>query len=294
MKIGYPCINRAVGCTSNRTFRLARYTEERLLDTINENLECLERMLAFNVNHNLLFLRLGSGIVPFASHPICKKNWASHFGRELRNLGRFIRSYRMRISMHPDQFVVLNSPDGGVLERSMAELKYHCRLMDAMELSSKAKIQIHVGGVYTDKYRAMERFIDRFQLLDDNIKKRLVIENDDRLYSIKDCLEISRRVGIPIVADNLHHDCLNNEETMKEALGAAGETWKKRDGVPMVDYSSQEKGARRGRHAMSLDENHFKKFLKETEGLDFDIMLEIKDKEKSALKALRIFNTVKH
>jgi UV DNA damage endonuclease len=32
----------------------------------------------------------------------------------------------------------------------------------------------------------------------------------------------------------------------------------------------------------------FQVFIKEASGLDFDIMLEIKDKEKSALKALKV------
>jgi UV DNA damage endonuclease len=72
----------------------------------------------------------------------------------------------------------------------------------------------------------------------------------------------------------------------------AGKTWKKKDGVPMVDYSSQEKGKKEGMHAKSLNSRHFRKFLRETKDLDFDLMIEVKDKEKSALKALRIFNTL--
>jgi UV DNA damage endonuclease len=71
-------------------------------------------------------------------------------------------------------------------------------------------------------------------------------------------------------------------------------TWNRsKDGLPIVDYSSQDLGnerknkSRKGKHARRIEIRSFKKFLKETEGLDFDIMLEIKDKEKSALKALQ-------
>jgi UV DNA damage endonuclease len=133
----------------------------------------------------------------------------------------------------------------------------------------------------------------------DSIKRRLVIENDDRLYSLKDCLQISQQTGIPIVFDSFHHECYSNEEQqllLQIALQRAMSTWKSsEDGLPIVDYSSQDtrnkednKSSRKGKHAETIDTSLFRKFLKETEGLDFDIMLEIKDKEKSALKALEV------
>jgi UV DNA damage endonuclease len=65
-------------------------------------------------------------------------------------------------------------------------------------------------------------------------------------------------------------------------------TWKGNDGIPMIDYSSQEPGRRFGAHAIHIVEEDFRQFIKETMPVDFDIMLEIKDKEKSALAALDI------
>jgi UV DNA damage endonuclease len=76
-------------------------------------------------------------------------------------------------------------------------------------------------------------------------------------------------------------------------LELARQTWKKSDGVPMVDYSSQLPGHRQGAHAKSIDVQLFQDFLNHTKGLDFDIMLEIKDKEKSALKALEVLKEFK-
>jgi UV DNA damage endonuclease len=291
MKLGYPCINRSIGCTANSTFRLVSYSEELLVRKVSGNLACLRRILEFNAEKRLLFFRISSDIVPFASHPVCEFDWARHFREELRSIGKFVTEHGMRISMHPDQFVLLNSPREGVVERSVAELEYHCQVLDVMGLGPDAKIQIHVGGVYGDKAKATDDFVRGYRKLSQPLRKRLVIENDDRLYSLRDCLEVHRRTRIPVIFDSFHHEQLNEGESRAEAVSMAQRTWGKRDGDLMVDYSSQQKGQRRGKHAESIDLRHFRRFLRDTEGLDFDIMLEIKDKERSALKALRVLES---
>jgi UV DNA damage endonuclease len=307
MKIGYPCINNSVAHTSPSTFRLVSYSENRLIQTVRDNLIHLNQILKYNVKNNLLFFRISSDLIPFASHPICKFSWYKFFQSEFKQIGDYIKKYSIRITMHPDQFVILNSPDNKIVENSINELKYHCKVLDTMCLDDTAKVQIHVGGVYGNKLEARDRFIKTYnnnsKLVDDDndsIRRRLVIENDDRLYSLKDCLQINQQTGIPIVLDSFHHECYSNEEQtpllLQIALQKAMLTWKStKDGLPIVDYSSQDtrnkrdnKSNRKGKHAETIDTTLFRKFLKETEGLDFDIMLEIKDKEKSALKALGI------
>ena len=288
MKIGYPCINRGIGCTANSTFRLASYSEERLIQKVNNNLDCLFQILQYNVQNSLLFFRISSDLVPFASHPVCTFDWAEHFGGHFRKIGDFVKEHDMRISMHPDQFVVINALKDDVVERSVEELEYHCTILDRMALDSNAKIQIHLGGVYGDKPSALDRFIERYRSLSKALQSRLVIENDDRSYSLKDCLLVHEKIGIPIIFDAFHHQCLNNGETMRQGLQLSASTWQESDGIPMVDYSSQQTGQRPGSHAKTLSTALFKKFLHESRGFDFDLMLEIKDKEMSALKALKI------
>ncbi len=267
------------------------YSEERLIQTAQDNLDCLLKILKFNVRHDLLFFRITSDLIPFASHPICRFDWHAHFSLKLKEIGRYIKTNNIRISMHPDQFTLINSIDNGVFERSVSELMYHAEVLDSMGLDSSAKIQIHVGGVYGNKKTSMKRFVKRLERIPESVTERLVIENDDRNYTLKDCIHISNDTGLPVLFDLFHHQVNNLGEAVGKAFSMFYGTWKPRDGLPMVDYSSLRLEARKGSHAESIDLKRFSEFLEETKQYDFDIMLEIKDKEKSALKAEHLLRT---
>lgn len=110
MKIGYPCINTSIPRDTPSMFRLAFYSEGRLIQIVKDNLNHLAKILKYNVDHDLLFFRISSEIVPFASHPICKFSWDKYFQSEFEEIGNYIKNHHIRISMHPDQYVVINSP----------------------------------------------------------------------------------------------------------------------------------------------------------------------------------------
>ncbi len=219
-------------------------------------------------------------------------DWKSLFKDELIRIGKFIKENNFRISMHPDQFILLNSLKKEIFERSLKELIYHDELLTLMELDKSAKIQIHVGAIYDDKRSSIERFINRFKNLPESLKSRLCIENDEKLYDINDCLYIYEKIGIPIIFDYFHFRCNIRGEDLLLTLEKVSKTWKKEDGVMMVDYSSQEKGAKKGTHAKSIDLKDFEEFIKITRPFDFDLMFEIKDKEKSAIKALKYLKKI--
>lgn len=284
MKIGYPCINYSINCSPNRTFRLKSYSEERLRDIIKNNLICLKEILNFNKKENLKFFRISSETIPFASHEVISIEWFKEFKSDLKEIGDFIRKNDFRVSMHPDQFILINSIKEDVFLRSVKELEYHVIVLDTMEIDFSHKVQIHIGGVYGDKNSSIDRFLKRYDTLPDFIKKRLCIENDDKYYDVTSAIKISKEKGIPIIFDYFHYKCNNNGEEIMSFFDEVVKSWKKDDGIPMVDYSSQEKGARKGTHATKIDIKDFEEFLKITRPYDFDIMLEIKDKEKSAIK----------
>jgi UV DNA damage endonuclease len=288
MRIGYPCINRSIGCTPSKTFRLASYSDDRLRDTVAANLACLQKILAYNKEHGFLFLRITSDLVPFASHPVCTFPWQEFFSDTFAELGNYCREHGFRISMHPDQFVLLNTPDGEILGRSIDELEYQVEVLNLMGLDRTAKVQIHIGGVYGDKAASMNRFVETYSRLDNSITSRLVIENDERLYSVADCSAINERCGVPVIFDTFHHSLLNHGEPLEDVLMRLQKSWNERDGLPMIDYSTQQEGKRAGAHAEQIEPDHFMDFLVQSRPHDFDLMLEIKDKEKSAATALSL------
>jgi UV DNA damage endonuclease len=293
IKIGYPCINLTLECSGNKTFRLKSYSPEKLIQTVTNNLNCLFDMLVFNQNNNIKFFRISSDLIPFASHPICTFNWQNYFKNDFKKIGTYINENDMRISMHPDQFIILNAKDMKIVNRSIKELEYHAELLDLLGLNSTAKIQLHVGGVYNDKSASIERFIKQYNKLSPKIKKRLVIENDDKSYSTQDCLEINRRLGIPILFDVFHHILNNNGEAVAEALKSIYKTWGTHDGCPMIDYSSQQSKGKKGQHTAHIDLKDFNSFMEHIKASNVDIMLEIKDKEQSAIKAIRYLQDTK-
>lgn len=289
-RIGYPCVNRTLPCSGSRTFRLANYSPERLIETTRANVECLREMMAFNVAHGLRFFRVSSDLVPFGSHPVLDVDWQSHFAADLAEIGEVARAHGFRLSMHPDQFVLVNALDEDIFARSVAELAYHADVLDALGVDATHKIQIHVGGVYGNKQASLDRFVRRFDALPEKVRRRLAVENDDRLYDLQDCLEIHRRTGMPVIFDTFHHEINNRGESLAEGFGLAAATWGGERGPLMMDYSSQEPGGRPGKHAESIDLPHFEAVLGVLRGLGLaaDIMLEIKDKEISALRAVEL------
>ena len=294
MKIGYACQNLTLGCSSAQSFRLINYSEKRLVETIDANLKCLLEILNYNKDHNIYFFRISSDLIPFASHPVNNFSWNKKYKPIFKEIGNFIKANQMRVCTHPDQFIILNSLDMNVLHNSIRELNYHAQLFELMNLDYSHKIQIHLGGAYGDKKASTERFIKEFKSLPNILKKRLAIENDDRIYTVEDCLNVSKIVNIPVVVDYLHYAINNTGQSFRETLHQAVKTWQEEDGAPIVDFSSQAEGKRPGAHADSIDIKEFKRFIDQTNGIRYDLMLEIKDKEKSAIRTIKYLDKNKN
>jgi UV DNA damage endonuclease len=287
MYIGYPCSNLSLRASASKTFRLASYSEDRLIETIEANLTALQRYLEWNVEHDIHFFRISSGTIPFASHPVMTFDWRTHFSDRFAEIGQFIAAHAIRINVHPGQYTLLNSPRPEVAEQSVAELVYHAELLDLLGLDHTHKVQIHVGGVYGDKPAAIARFVEAHVQLPEPVRSRLVIENDERQYNLADTMRIHAATDVPVLFDVLHHRLYNEGESLPEAFATVIPTWEGH-GLPMIDYSSQDPTKQRGAHTATIDLDDFATVLDAMDDREVALMLEIKDKETSALKAIAL------
>lgn len=288
MKIGYYCKNWSLDLSGGRSFETSSYSEERLMRMVESNLQSLERILHFNAAHNLLIYRISSHLVPHASNPVCQFDWQEHFAEDFMRIGEFIRKNNIRICMHPDQLTYINTRDEAIFEKSALEILYHTQVLDLMGLDMSAKIILHVGGIYGDKEKSLERFAERFNRLHEAITNRLVIENDERNYDVKDCLALHEMTGVPVLLDTLHNEINTSNIPLGQILKLVSKTWDASDGLPIIEYSEQWPGERVGRHSQSISVSQFRDFVADTQQFDYDVILEVEDTELSALEAVKV------
>jgi UV DNA damage endonuclease len=272
LRVGYACVHTGLPSAA-RTMRLANASPERLREVTALNLDALEEILRWNREQGIEVFRISSNTIPFGSHPVNTVRWWEEFGPRLAELGRAMEG--MSISTHPGQYTVLGSARSEVVEASLAELEYQALLLRSFGLDTSHKLVIHLSG-------APERFEAAVERLSNDARARLTVENDER-WSLEDVLA----VGLPVVFDAFHHQLRPSfpELDLRGAVLVAAETWSSRQ---EVHFSTQEPGKRPGAHSETLDEASFSEFAAAVGDLPLDCVLEVKDKERSALRALQL------
>lgn len=257
-----------------RINKLRRLTYENLANTL--------RILRYNYAHAIAVYRLTSKLVPLATHPIAA-GWCfqDEFATEWQEIGNYVKNHNLRISAHPDHYTLLNSPKADVLSAALQDLDYHVTMLEAMNLPSEPQLVIHVGGLYKEKASALARFIAQFMQLPDRIRLRLMLENDDKIYTAADVLRLCQTVGCPMVLDIHHHSCNNSGEDLADLWPTIIKTWN--NTIPKIHVSSPKSNTQMRNHADNIrlsDILPFLLFAKELQQ-DFDVMIEAKNKDQA-------------
>lgn len=210
---------------------------ERLSEIVLHNANSLKEALEYCARNQIGAFRVKSEIFPLRTHPAA--------GYELNELPEwekihslfeksclFAKKHDIRLTFHPDQFVVLNSPRPEVVTSSIGELEHHGEMA---ELLGADVINIHAGGVYGDKKAALKRLEKNIGRLSTRVCQRLTLENDDKSYSPADLLPFCRNIGLPFVYDVHHHRCFQDGTSEEKTTDAALITW---DREPLFHVSS--------------------------------------------------------
>lgn len=210
--------------------------------------------------------------------------------RDLAAAKSLAQRHGIRLSFHPDQFVVLSSPDPAVVEKSVAELEYQGLLAGKVGADT---IILHGGGFYGDKSAALSRLRRSFSNLSEAVRQRLALENDDRVYNVRDLLPVCGDLSVPLVYDVHHHRCNPDGLTEEEATDVVLGTWERCGREPYLHISSPKNGWSGGPpepHADYVDAPDFPPcWLPLTATVD----VEAKAKELAVLKLMRDLGLLK-
>ncbi|MFQ4145703.1 UV DNA damage repair endonuclease UvsE [Chlorogloeopsis sp. ULAP02] len=218
-----------------RTITRTRYlqlSEEQRANTLKElyrdNLQRLDRALTFCQQYKIQLYRMPSGLFPMSDmEDEIGANILEEMSADLAKIGQRAEKLRIRMVLHPDQYVVLSSDSKEVVATSIKILERHARTMDLMSLPRSVWSLMNIHG---GKSQRSEQLVRVILELPENVKSRLTLENDEYAYSASEILAVCKSAGVPMVFDAHHHICHENLDSydhpsVAEMLAAARETW---------------------------------------------------------------------
>ena len=288
IRLGYVALSNVLE-TSSKTISYTEFNKNKDLNKIKkiitDNLINLNNIINYNIKNNIHFYRITSNLIPLATLELF--DYIDNYKKYYDIIKENIKKSNMRVDMHPDQFCVLNSTKKEVVENSIKILKYHYNILEALGVKNKVII-LHVGSSVLGKENSIKRFINNFNKLPKYLKESIAIENDDKIFNIKDCLYISNKLNIPFILDYHHHICNNDNINLYDCINEIFQSFKI---TPKIHFSSPKNKTKKEfrSHHEYIDINSFIDFLKKIENInyDIDIMIEAKGKDDALFRLVR-------
>ena len=250
------------------------------------NARSLLEALRFCRRNGINAFRINSQILPIKTHPqygyaIEALPQSTEIVKAFKKCKTYSRQHNLRTSFHPDQFILLSSPNPEVTRRSITDLRYQA---EVAEWVGADVINIHAGGAYGNKEEALKRLVRRIRGLPKNVRQRLTLENDDRLYTPRDLLPVCEKLEIPLVYDLHHHRCLPDGRNVEDTTYQALKTWNRE---PLFHISSPLKSWQNGNPRNHHDYINPEDFPECWLNLDITVEVEAKAKELAVLKLIK-------
>ncbi|WP_100374653.1 UV DNA damage repair endonuclease UvsE [Bacillus sp. FJAT-45037] len=309
IRFGYVAMSQQlVNASPSKTMTVKQFTEldhpeaaiRKLERIAKENIKNCLRLVKHNKASDVTFFRLSSRLVPLANHPLTEGwKYERAIAAELGELGQFINENKMRVDFHPDHFVVLNSKSKQVTQQALQQLLYHYKLLKGLHIDPVHRCVLHIGGKKEGTEGGLERFIENFSDIPSALSNMLILENDDKNYTIEDALYLGEKLGIPIVFDLHHYDVHQNDSYLPELWNRVVATWKESPLPVKMHISSPKDGPGDRAHAEYIDTERFVEFLKMIDGSvdQLDVMIEAKQKDlalERLLNELSTYSSVHH
>ncbi len=305
VRFGYVAMSVHVkNASTSQTMTVAQFSKIpdreaaiRKLERIAEsNLHNTLRLLYHNKAHDIHFYRFSSRLVPLIHHEEYTKDWdyITPIKDKLGELGEYVKAENMRVGFHPDHYTLLNSPRKAVLHNSIIVLQYHYDLLKNMGINPTHRCVIHVGGSYTHKNKAIERFKDQFPTIPEHLQKMIILENDDKVFTASDVLSICESLNIPMVFDIHHHRCNHDGEGLEELCPRIVKTWSESP-LPIKMHVSSAKSEKVFRsHADSIKTEDIVPFLFIAKHYtdQLDVMIEAKWKDEALFRLMKNVKSV--
>ena len=225
-----------------------------------------------------------SHLVPLLTYPDSYHNILIKHKEQLKSIGTYIQDKGMRVDMHPDQYLVLNSMDSNIVNNTIMSLCYYDELMNLLDLDTN--IILHIGSGQDGKRKSMQRFESGFNRLKKSVQERIALENDDKIFNIRNTLSLAKKIKVPMVLD-YHHFLVNkNNEKIEDFIVDIFSTWKV---TPKIHFSSPKNRKEKRSHHDYIDSDTFIDFIEKIKfcNIDFDVMIEAKKKEEALFRLVR-------
>ena len=289
MKIGYSCSPLTINARTDKRVVSKNFSNEDFIEVLRENLINLKLILTHNIEHDIHLFRISSNILDNSPLYNASTDWTSILADEIAQISNLIKNNDIRVTMFPQKYTLLNSPNSKVIEKSIAFIKEHTKFMKALKLDTSHKIILEIGGIYTNKKLSIEKFINTYNSLSKDIKDRLVLTNDLKNYNYEDVLTICKKTSAPMLLNTLYDKASNeNKLTLLEKLEFISQTWKNTCGKMIVHYSQQNHSKKKGEQSDTIFTDKFIAFYNTIQNFDVDITLETNDGDISAFKCKNI------
>ena len=293
---GYCCINKTLAEQDIKVGRkmIKKTFTERGIEYAGQlallNVSDMCKIIKWNNENGIKLYRMSSSMFPWSTEYDLKDlPTYNRIKVLLQGAGHMAIEGGQRLTFHPGHFCVLASMTPRVVSSAIHELNQHGEIMDLMGLprNPNAPINIHVNTTMGGKKESMERFCKIFKTLDESVRCRLVVENDDKKaqYSVKDLKEgISDVIGCPVMFDYHHHWCYEDPMPVKEAFELARSTWP--EGTKQCTHYSSCKKLHEDSSVINRAHADYIYETIPTFGYDVDVELEAKAKELALIKYL--------